>query len=95
VDASYSQGTRDLQCADSTGGEYCRPSACTHKFVLVVVKGVRPAERGCKRPNGGRTWRAHFAFTRINTTPTILPKKFEDLRDVGALMSIAGQRIRI
>ena len=27
---------------------------------------------------GGRTWWAHFEFTRINTTPTILPKKIED-----------------
>jgi hypothetical protein len=28
--------------------------------------------------DGGRTWWAHFAFTRINTTPTILPKKIEE-----------------
>jgi hypothetical protein len=27
--------------------------------------------------SGGRTWWAHFAFTRINTTPTIFPKKIE------------------
>jgi hypothetical protein len=31
---------------------------------------------------GGRTWSAHFAFTRINTTPTILRKKIEDLREI-------------
>jgi hypothetical protein len=30
--------------------------------------------------SGGRTWWAHFEFTRINITPTILPKKIEDLR---------------
>ena len=29
-------------------------------------------------PNGGRTWWAHLEFTRINITPTILPKKIED-----------------
>jgi hypothetical protein len=27
---------------------------------------------------------AHFAFTRINIEPTILRKKIEDLREVGA-----------
>jgi hypothetical protein len=32
------------------------------------------------RLSGGRTWWAHFAFTRIDTTPTILRKKIEDLR---------------
>ena len=26
---------------------------------------------------------AHFEFTRINIAPTILPKKIEDLREVG------------
>jgi hypothetical protein len=35
-------------------------------------------------PNGGRTWWAHFEFTRIKHTPTILPKKIEDLREAGA-----------
>jgi hypothetical protein len=30
---------------------------------------------------GGRTWWAHFEFTRINITPIILPKKIEDLRE--------------
>jgi hypothetical protein len=29
-------------------------------------------------PGGGRSWWAHFEFTRINTTPTVLPKKIED-----------------
>ena len=37
---------------------------------------------------GGRTWWAHFEFTRINTTPTILPKKIEDVREAGASTSI-------
>ncbi len=31
--------------------------------------------------SGGRTWWAHFEFTRIHITPTILPKKIEDLRE--------------
>jgi hypothetical protein len=39
--------------------------------------------------DGGRTWWAHFAFTRINIEPTILRKKIEDLRDPRASTSIA------
>jgi hypothetical protein len=38
-----------------------------------------------RAPNGGRTWWAHFAFTRINTTPTILRKKIEELMNVRGL----------
>src|SRR5471030_3071151 len=34
--------------------------------------------------SGGRTWWAHFEFTRINIAPTILRKKIEDLHEVGA-----------
>ena len=34
--------------------------------------------------SGGRTWWAHFKFTRINTTPTFLYKKFEELREARA-----------
>ena len=33
---------------------------------------------------GGRTWWAHFEFTRINIEPTILPKKIEERRILGA-----------
>jgi hypothetical protein len=40
--------------------------------------------------SGGRTWWAHFEFTRINIEPIILKNKFEDLRQLGALMSIAN-----
>jgi hypothetical protein len=36
-------------------------------------------------PGGGRTWWAHFEFTRINIKPIILPKKIEELRVLGAL----------
>jgi len=35
-------------------------------------------------PGGGRTWWAHFKFTRINITPTFLPKKIEDVREARA-----------
>jgi hypothetical protein len=35
---------------------------------------------------GGRTWWAHFEFTRINIGPTILRKKIEDLREARATL---------
>jgi hypothetical protein len=31
--------------------------------------------------NGGRTWWAHFEFTRINIEPIILRKKIEEQLD--------------
>jgi len=31
--------------------------------------------------SGGRTWWAHFEFTRINIEPIILRKKIEELRE--------------
>jgi hypothetical protein len=34
--------------------------------------------------SGGRTWWAHFAFTRINIEPIILKNKFEERRILGA-----------
>jgi hypothetical protein len=34
--------------------------------------------------SGGRTWWAHFEFTRINIEPIILRKKIEELRDARA-----------
>jgi hypothetical protein len=37
------------------------------------------------RSNGGRSWWAHLQFTRINIELTILPKKFEDVREAGAV----------
>ena len=36
--------------------------------------------------SGGRTWWAHFKFTRINIELTILHKKIEDLREARASM---------
>jgi hypothetical protein len=35
--------------------------------------------------NGGRTWWAHLAFTRIDIdAPTVLRKKIENAREAGA-----------
>ena len=42
--------------------------------------------------SGGRTWWAHFEFTRINIAPIILHKKIEDLREAGTLTLI--ERLR-
>jgi hypothetical protein len=36
--------------------------------------------------SGGRTWWAHFEFTRINIAPIILHKKIEDVREAGATL---------
>jgi hypothetical protein len=44
------------------------------------------------RLSGGRSWWAHFEFTRINTTPTIFCKEIEDLRQLGAF--ILGDPVR-
>ena len=40
--------------------------------------------------SGGRTWWAHFEFTRINIEPIILQNKIEEVRDLGG--SIARSR---
>jgi hypothetical protein len=40
--------------------------------------------------DGGRTWWAHFEFTRMNIGPIILRKKIEDLREARASMSLAS-----
>jgi len=49
----------------------------------------RPATAQQAR-SGGRTWWAHFEFTRINIEPIILKNKFEDLGQLGAFMFGAG-----
>ena len=36
--------------------------------------------------SGGRTWWAHFEFTRINIEPIILKNKIEDAREVSAIV---------
>ena len=40
--------------------------------------------------SGGRTWWAHFEFTRINIEPIILKNKIEDLRRVRAFHVVRG-----
>src|SRR5712692_9994817 len=50
----------------------------------------RTAAPLCIRPSGGRAWWAHFEFTRMNIELTILPKKFEDLRILGAFFAESG-----
>jgi hypothetical protein len=49
-----------------------------------VAEGLQTANRLFMRLSGGRTWWAHFEFTRINIGRTILRKKFEELREPGA-----------
>jgi hypothetical protein len=44
-----------------------------------------------RQASGGRSWWTHFELTRINIELTILPKKIEDLRDVGAPRRAAGE----
>jgi hypothetical protein len=44
--------------------------------------------------SGGRTWWAHFEFTRINIEPIILRNKIEDAREVGALSPPEAHRNR-
>jgi hypothetical protein len=60
--------------------------------VLKVAKCLPTADRPTIKPYGGRTWWAHFEFTRINIEPTIPRKKIEDLREVGAPRSV--RRVR-
>jgi hypothetical protein len=45
------------------------------------------------RLSGGRTWWAHFEFTRINIEPIILRKKIEELRTLRALR-VLGRPIK-
>jgi hypothetical protein len=45
---------------------------------------ARPDFVGRITVRGGRIWWAHFEFTRINITPTILRKKFEERRTLAA-----------
>jgi hypothetical protein len=41
--------------------------------------------------DGGRTWWAHFEFTRINTTPTILQKQIEESLRIESKTSGVGK----
>jgi len=51
-------------------------------YADLVAKGLPTAGAHLSGASGGRTWWAHFALTRINITPTILPKKFEERPDI-------------
>jgi hypothetical protein len=55
------------------------------KASLTKERDRPPSTRDWITVSGGRTWWAHFEFTRINITPTILPKKIEALRILGAI----------
>jgi hypothetical protein len=50
----------------------------------MVAKGLPKGYAPPYPADGGRAWWAHFEFSRIDTTPTILPKKMEDLREARA-----------
>jgi hypothetical protein len=58
----------------------------------------RPSPNASLWPGGGHTWWAHFEFTPINITPTILRKKIEEFaRRVGVGLFhavIAGVSLR-
>jgi len=61
-----------------------------------MTNGRPEADAGPRRRSGGRT---RWEFTRINITPTILRKKIEDLRELGAFMftvelSVCEPRVR-
>jgi hypothetical protein len=43
-------------------------------------------------PGGGRSWWAHFEFTRINIKSIILCKKIEDAREVGVSIALPVAR---
>src|SRR5258708_17981020 len=53
-----------------------------------MIAETRPTGGPDSGPSGGRTWWAHFEFTRINTTATFLSKKFEDLRCCAPIVSL-------
>ena len=60
-------------------------------FVL-VAKGLPDDRAPLIRPSGGRSWWAHFEFTRINIGPTTLRKTIEAVRVLRALSSIGDAR---
>ena len=62
------------------------------ELALVSPHGTRhTVDSVLAGPSGGRTWWAHFEFTRINIELIILPKEIEDVREVGASTSPAMQ----
>jgi hypothetical protein len=64
---------------------WCASAACSTSGT--PVRQALPNGRSPPYPvDGGRTWWAHFEFTRINIEPIILRNKIEDLRQVGTFM---------
>ena len=62
-------------------------------FLLVPTRrSICPSDVKQSRLDGGRTWWAHFELTRIKTTPIILPKRVEDLREAGSSRSVQGEQ---
>jgi hypothetical protein len=75
--------------ASATGADESPSAALCDDNGSEEVEAVLRSGRAPIRLDGGRSWWAHFEFTRINIdAPTILPKKIEDLREVGASKSI-------
>ena len=70
----------------------CRGLVAPCQRAPASIKGLsrRCQTRLASALDGGRAWWAHFEFTRINIAPTILRKKFEDMREARASRSIAG-----
>jgi hypothetical protein len=50
--------------------------------LLSALSPKHSTERLHPTLSGGRTWWAHFEFTRINIEPTILRKKIEELMNI-------------
>src|SRR5437867_1794994 len=93
--AEYRQGERpEWLCHRRVGGRIPLPRtggapARADRIVEELAAGVKVSWHYILiRLGGGRTWWAHFAFTRINIAPTILYKKIEDVLELGASKSI-------
>jgi len=62
----------------------CKPWRVYRDVRLTKYQSRRVHPRLRTRSSGGRTWWAHFEFTRINIAPIIFCKKIEELREPGA-----------
>jgi hypothetical protein len=63
----------------------CTP-ASHHRPRISTLPNERQRHRPAKNSSsGGRTWWAHFEFTRINVEPIILRKKIEEQLVLGAI----------
>jgi hypothetical protein len=59
-----------------------RASCLRLRLAPLVMSRLLYGREPCSNPHdGGRTWWAHFEFTRINIEPIILKNKIEDLRE--------------